>query len=82
MGTITVVQKIEMILNQEMMDILDAQWRIANKIRNMLVDLILKSMENNDIYHYTDAYSLRDEIISIKEKHPYMYSVFSSPLKI
>ncbi len=82
------VVKIAMKVDPSIAACLDDQSRKANKLYNMLIE---KAWEALTSYQETgdkeqakilfDPYGLRNLVPKIKEEHPYLKSVYSSPLK-
>ncbi len=74
-------QKIRINLSNESALILDSQSRMCNKLYNMLLEMVNNEYEEHKTYHLLKNRNLRDEVVNIKQNHPYLYSVHSSPLK-
>lgn len=72
-------QKIELTLDDKSKNILDSQSRMCSKVYNELLELCINDKENR--HHYLLGRNLRNEVVNIKRQYPYLYSVFSSPLK-
>lgn len=54
---------------------------LCNKMYNLLLEEAIRDYENGSPKKLMEGYNLRDEVVVIKQKNPYFYSVHSSPLK-
>ena len=74
-------QKIEIKFDKESSLILDSQSRMCSKLYNILLEYCKKEYKETCKYKLLTGRNLRDLVVEIKQDHPYLYSVHSSPLK-
>ncbi|WP_445506561.1 hypothetical protein [Niallia sp. 03190] len=75
-------KKIQVIFTKEEELILDGQSKICNWLYNQLLDACEKDYkENNNSLKLLEGRNLRDYSVSLKEKYPFLNTVFSSVLK-
>lgn len=74
-------QKIRLNISKETAKILDSQSLMCNKVYNELLELCNEDKKTNYQNKYLEGRNLRDEVVKIKERYPYLYAVHSSPLK-
>lgn len=75
-------KKIEVVFKLEDELILDGQSRICNWLYNQLLSVCQKDYkENQNRLNLLSGENLRDYAISMKKEHPFLETVFSSPIK-
>lgn len=78
---LTFNQKVELKLTESDKKIIDSQSRTLNYIYNMLLDKVEKEYKENNKSTLLNGYNLRNLIPQIKKEKPYLYTIYSSPLK-
>src|SRR4051812_25454590 len=80
--SLTYAKKMEVFFKKEDEWILDGQSKICNWLYNQLLDACQKDyQENNNSLKLLEGRNLRNYGVSLKEKHPFLNTVFSSVLK-
>jgi putative transposase len=80
--SLTYNKKIKVEFSKEDECVLDGQSKICNWLYNQLLDACQKDYkENNNHLKLLEGRNLRNYGVSLKDKHLFLHSVFSSPLK-
>lgn len=80
--SLTYNKKVEVCFALEDELVLDGQSRICNWLYNQLLSTCIKDYnENNNKRNLLSGENLRDYAVSMKKEHPFLETVFSSPIK-
>jgi len=74
-------KKIKLTVTKEESIQLDAQSKMCNWLYNQLFDLVETDYKNGKPKNLLSGRNLRDEVTVMKQNHPFLYKVHSSPLK-
>ncbi|WP_225435294.1 RNA-guided endonuclease InsQ/TnpB family protein [Bacillus aerolatus] len=74
-------RKIKLETSKEIESVLDGQSKMCNWLYNQLFEAVEEDYKNGKKRKFLNGRNLRNEVPKIKEKHPFLYKVHSSPLK-